>query len=110
MAKKKQIPIKTITATEVLDMPKDKFESFIKDNHVTVGDASNLSFYFKSIYQRTTLEKDAILLKIKDGEIQQTEEINSHLNNMYLLLADIEQKVYFLTQYIKDLMAEVNKS
>ena len=98
------------SATEIIDMPQNEFEEYIKTTKMSVGDASNLSFYFKSIYQRTTLEKDAILLKIKDGEIQQTEEINSHLNNMYLLLADIEQKVQFLTQYIKDLMTEVNKS
>ena len=95
-----------VSATEILDMPQDKFEDFIKSNKVSVGEASNLDFYFKSLYQRTTLEKDAILLKVKNGELHDTKpEVKNHLQNMYLLLADIEQKVSFLTQYIKDIMS-----
>ena len=95
-----------VSATEILDMPQDKFEDFIKSNKVSVGEASNLDFYFKSLYQRTTLEKDAILLKVKNGELYDTTpEVKNHLKNMYLLLADIEQKVLFLTQYIKDIMS-----
>ena len=95
-----------VSATEILDMPQDKFEDFIKSNKVSVGEASNLDFYFKSLYQRTTLEKDAILLKVKNGELHDTTpEVKNHLQNMYLLLADIEQKVSFLTQYIKDIMS-----
>ena len=95
-----------VSATEILDMPQDKFEDFIKSNKVSVGDASNLDFYFKSLYQRTTLEKDAILLKVNNGELSDTTpEVKNHLQNMYLLLADIEQKVSFLTQYIKDIMS-----
>ena len=95
-----------VSATEILDMPQDKFEDFIKSHKVSVGAASNLDFYFKSLYQRTTLEKDAILLKVKNGELYDTTpEVKNHLQNMYLLLADIEQKVSFLTQYIKDIMS-----
>ena len=95
-----------VSSTEILDMPQDKFEDFIKSNKVSVGEASNLDFYFKSLYQRTTLEKDAILLKVKNGELHDTTpEVKNHLQNMYLLLADIEQKVSFLTQYIKDIMS-----
>ena len=95
-----------VSSTEILDMPQDKFEDFIKSNKVSVGEASNLDFYFKSLYQRTTLEKDAILLKVKNGELHDTKpEVKNHLQNMYLLLADIEQKVSFLTQYIKDIMS-----
>ena len=98
-----------VSATEILDMPQDKFEDFIKSNKVSVGDASNLDFYFKSLYQRTTLEKDAILLKVKNGELYDTTpEVKNHLQNMYLLLADIERKVEFLTKYIKDIMSISN--
>ena len=106
MERKKTQMVNQISATEILDMPQDKFEDFIKSNRVSVGDASNLDFYFKSLYQRTTLEKDAILLKVKNGELYDTTpEVKNHLQNMYLLLADIEQKVSFLTQYIKDIMS-----
>ena len=98
-----------VSATEILDMPQDKFEDFIKSNKVSVGEASNLDFYFKSLYQRTTLEKDAILLKVKNGELYDTTpEVKNHLQNMYLLLADIERKVEFLTKYIKDIMSISN--
>ena len=106
MERKKTQMVNQISATEILDMPQDKFEDFIKSNKVSVGDASNLDFYFKSLYQRTTLEKDAILLKVNNGELSDTTpEVKNHLQNMYLLLADIEQKVSFLTQYIKDIMS-----
>ena len=99
------------SATEIIDMPQNEFEEYIKTTKMSVGDASNLEFYFKSIYQRTTLEKDAILLKVKNGELYDTTpEVSNHLQNMYLLLADIEKKVSFLTQYIKDLISSSSKS
>ena len=109
MERKKIQMVNQVSATEILDMPQDKFEDFIKSNKVSVGDASNLDFYFKSIYQRTTLEKDAILLKVKNGELYDTTpEVKNHLQNLYLLLADVERKVVFLTQYIKDIMSSSN--
>lgn len=109
MERKKIQMVNQVSATEILDMPQDKFEDFIKSNKVSVGDASNLDFYFKSIYQRTTLEKDSILLKVKNGELYDTTpEVKNHLQNLYLLLADIERKVVFLTQYIKDIMSSSN--
>ena len=95
-----------VSSTEILDMPQDKFEDFIKSNKMSVGDASNLDFFFFFLYQRRTLEKDAILLKVKNGELYDTTpEVKNHLQNMYLLLADIEQKVSFLKQYIKDILS-----
>ena len=102
MGKKEEV-LKEITAHEVIDMNQEEFESFVKDCKMTVGDASNLSFFLSSIYQRTTLEKDAILMKIDKNEILKS-EVEKHLQDMYLLLMDIENKVIFLNNYIKETM------
>lgn len=93
-----------IDVTELIDMKQKDFESLLIDNHVSLGDLSNLNFYFRSQYQQILIAKDQLVSSISKGEIEDNEQSRTNLNNLYLLLIDLENKVTFLTNRIKELM------
>lgn len=91
-----------VTAAEMIDMPQDVFESSVRKMGMTVGDASNLSFFLKSTYMQSVAAKDLILKKIKSGEVG-VEEAGKNLKDLYLLMQDIENKSVFIESYIKNI-------
>lgn len=93
-----------IDAGVIIDMNQEDFEKFILENTISLGNVCNLNFYFRSLYQQTLLAKNDLVNKIASGEIEDSEEVRNNLTNLYLLMADIEEKVTFLTARIQELM------
>lgn len=94
---------KKIDAKSLLDMPQVEFEKFVTG--VSLGDASNLSFFLKATYEQVRLAKNGVLEKMKSDT---STDLKKHLDNLFLLLFDIENKTIFVESYKKRLISGDN--